>query len=127
MIFLTSACDQNVTYHGWSPYCSSKAALTRFISCFAHEEPSINVQGVYPKLTNTKMPESVIKGKYRGIMADHEVERFKMWGKMGEERIEPPEWCGEAVAKLVLGFFEGGKSGETMFYDEHVPKNIKGT
>lgn len=73
------------------------------------------------------MPESVIKGKYRGIMADHEVERFKMWGKMGEERIEPPEWCGEAVAKLVLGFFEGGKSGETMFYDEHVPKNIKGT
>ncbi|EAT83672.1 hypothetical protein SNOG_08504 [Parastagonospora nodorum SN15] len=104
MIFLTSACDQDVTYHGWSPYCSSKAALTRFISCFAHEESGISVQGVYPKLTNTKMPENVVKGKYRGIMADHEVERFKTWGKMGEEMIEPPEWCGEAVAKLVLGF-----------------------
>ncbi|KAH7395342.1 hypothetical protein DE146DRAFT_659831 [Phaeosphaeria sp. MPI-PUGE-AT-0046c] len=127
IIYLSSACDDEVTYHGWSPYCTSKAALTRFISCLAHEEPGVSVQGVYPKLTRTNMAEDVVKGHYRGVMADHEVERFRIWDNMGEEMIEPPEWCGEAVAKLVLGLFEGGKSGETLSYDEHVPKKIKGT
>jgi NAD(P)-dependent dehydrogenase (short-subunit alcohol dehydrogenase family) len=87
IIFLTSACDKGVTYHGWSPYCSSKAALTRFISCLAHEEPTISVQGVYPKLTRTKMAEDVIKGRYRGVMANHEVERFRIWEDMGDEMI----------------------------------------
>ncbi|CAO2655024.1 Nn.00g117570.m01.CDS01 [Neocucurbitaria sp. VM-36] len=127
IIILTSACDADVTYHGWAPYCTTKAALTRFISCLAHEEPTLSVQGVYPKLTRTKMPEDVIAGKYKGIMADHEIERFRIWNEMGDEMVEPPEWCGEAVAKLALGLFEGGKSGETLYYDEHVPKRIAGT
>ncbi|OAL54560.1 NAD(P)-binding protein [Pyrenochaeta sp. DS3sAY3a] len=127
IIILSSACDSDVTYHGWSPYCTTKAALTRFISCLAHEEPLVSVQGVYPKLTRTKMPEDVIAGKYDGVMADHEVERFRIWDEMGDEMVEPPEWCGEAVAKLALGLFEGGKSGETLYYDEHVPKKITGT
>jgi NAD(P)-dependent dehydrogenase (short-subunit alcohol dehydrogenase family) len=87
VIILSSACDTDVTYHGWSPYCMSKAALTRFISCLAHEEPLLSVQGVYPKLTRTKMPEDVIKGKYRGVMADHEVERFRIWEEMGDEMM----------------------------------------
>ncbi|KAH8724833.1 hypothetical protein GQ44DRAFT_749882 [Phaeosphaeriaceae sp. PMI808] len=126
-IVLTSACDHSVTYHGWSPYCTSKAALTRFITCLAHEESGISVQGVYPKLTRTKMPEDVVNGVYRGVMANHECERFRIWDEMGDEMVEPPEWCGKAVAKLALGLFEGGKSGETLYYDEHVPKKIAGT
>jgi NAD(P)-dependent dehydrogenase (short-subunit alcohol dehydrogenase family) len=84
---MTSACDHDVTYHGWSPYCTSKAALTRFISCLAHEESTISVQGVYPKLTRTKMPEDVINGRYRGVMANHEVERFRIWDEVGDEMI----------------------------------------
>ncbi|KAF1846463.1 NAD(P)-binding protein [Cucurbitaria berberidis CBS 394.84] len=127
IIILTSACDSAVTYHGWTPYCTTKAALTRFISCLAHEERLICIQGVYPKLTRTKMPKDVIAGKYEGVMADHEIERFKIWDEVGDEMVEPPEWCGEAVAKLALGLFEGGKSGETLYYDEHVPKKITGT
>lgn len=127
MIILSSACDEKVTYHGWSPYCTSKAALTRFIACLAHEEPGISVQGVYPKLTRTGMVEDLVRGVYRGAMADHEVERFRIWDGMGDEMIEPPEWCGEAVAKLALGLFEGGKSGETLYYNEHVPRKIEGT
>jgi NAD(P)-dependent dehydrogenase (short-subunit alcohol dehydrogenase family) len=87
IIFLTSACDKGVTYHGWSPYCSSKAALTRFISCLAHEEPAISVQGVYPKLARTNMSKDVINGHYKGVMANHEVERFRIWGIMGDEMI----------------------------------------
>ncbi|KAF2660928.1 NAD(P)-binding protein [Lophiostoma macrostomum CBS 122681] len=126
-IFLSSACDTEVSYHGWMPYCTTKAALTRFIQMFAHEEPNVSVQGVYPKLTRTKMPEDVINGKYKGIMADHEIERFRIWNEIGDEMVEPPKWCGEAVAKLALGLFAGGKSGETLYYDEHVPRKIAGT
>lgn len=109
------------------PYCTSKAALTRFISCLAHEEPLISVQGVYPKLTRTKMPENVIAGAFRGVMADHEIEKFRVWDKMEDSMVEPPEWCGEAVAKLAVGLVEGGRSGETLSYDVHVPRTVTGT
>jgi NAD(P)-dependent dehydrogenase (short-subunit alcohol dehydrogenase family) len=102
------------------PYCTTKAALTRFIETLAHEERLLAVQGVYPRLTRTKMSEDVIAGEYEGIMADHEVERFRAWNEIGDEMIEPPEWCGEAVAKLATGLFEGGSSGKTLYYDAHV-------
>jgi NAD(P)-dependent dehydrogenase (short-subunit alcohol dehydrogenase family) len=102
------------------PYCTTKAALTRFIETLAHEERLLAVQGVYPRLTRTKMSEDVIAGEYEGIMADHEVERFKAWNEIGDEMIEPPQWCGEAVAKLATGLFEGGSSGKTLYYDAHV-------
>ncbi|KAF1838034.1 NAD(P)-binding protein [Decorospora gaudefroyi] len=124
ILILSSPSDSGGAYNGWTPYCTAKAALTRFISCLAHEEPILSVQGVYPRLTRTKMLDGLISGRYKGVMADHEVERFKTWEEMGEEVIEPPEWCGEAVAKLALGFFEGGKSGETLFYDKHVPRKV---
>jgi len=73
------------------------------------------------------MVEGLVRGEHRGVMADHEVERFRIWDEMGEGMVEPPEWCGEAVAKLALGLFEGGKSGEMLYYDEHVPRKIEGT
>lgn len=120
-IIFSSACDLTITYMGWMPYCTSKAALTRFIQVLAHEEPTLSVQGVYPKLTKTSMSADVIDGKYKGVMADHEVERFRVWNEVGHLFVEPPAWCGEAVAKLALGKFVGGKSGEVLYYDEHVP------
>lgn len=127
ILILSSACDSSVSYHGWTPYCTSKAALTRFIACLAHEESLLSVQGVYPKLTRTKMPEDVIAGKFQGIMADHEIERFRVWDEMGDSMVEPPEWCGAAVARLALGLVEGGRSGETLSYDVHVPRVVTGT
>lgn len=93
----------------------------------AHEEPTLSVQGVYPKLTRTKMPEDIIAGKYKGVMADHEVERFRIWDEIGDQMVEPAQWCGEAVAKLAVGLFAGGRSGEVLYYDEHVPKKVVGT
>jgi NAD(P)-dependent dehydrogenase (short-subunit alcohol dehydrogenase family) len=120
-IILSSGCDREISYHGWMPYCTTKAALTRFIEMLAHEEPLLTVQGVYPKLTRTKMPQDVIAGKYEGIMADHEIEKFRVWNEIGDEMVEPPEWCGEAVAKLALGLYPGGRSGESLEYDVHVP------
>lgn len=121
VVVLSSACDASVTYNGWMSYCTSKAALTRFIQLLAHEEKDIIVQGVYPKLTRTKMPQDIYEGKFKGIMADEEIELFKGWSEKGEDFVEPPEWCGQAVAKLVVGEVDGGKSGETLYYDVHVP------
>lgn len=127
VIILSSACDSTVSYHGWMPYSMAKAALTRFISCLAHEEPLLSVQGVYPRLTRTKMIDGLVEGKYNGVMAVHEIERFRIWDDAGEGMIEPPELCGDAVAKLALGLYEGGRSGETLYYDEHVPNKIPRT
>jgi hypothetical protein len=42
---------------------------------------------VYPKLTRTKMSKDVINGHYKGVMANHEVERFRIWESMGDEMI----------------------------------------
>ncbi|KAL1591396.1 hypothetical protein SLS60_012009 [Paraconiothyrium brasiliense] len=126
-IILSSGCDKEISYQGWMPYCTTKAALTRFVEMLAHEEPLLTVQGVYPKLTRTKMPADVIAGKYKGIMADHEIEKFRVWNEIGEEMVEPPEWCGEAVGKLALGLYPGGRSGESFDYDTigiHVPVSL---
>lgn len=107
---------------GWMAYCTSKAALTRFVQLLAHEEPTLSVQGVYPKLTRTKMAEDLVQGKYKGVMADHEIERFRLWDEIGDAMVEPPEWCAEAVAKLAMGLFVGLRSGEAGDYDLHVPR-----
>lgn len=33
------------------------------------------------------MVEGLVKGKFKGVMADHEVERFRIWEGMGEEMV----------------------------------------
>ena len=73
------------------------------------------------------MIDGLVEGRYQGVMADHEIERFMIWDEMGDEMVEPPELCGDAIAKLALGLFEGGKSGETLYYYEHIPRKIAGT
>jgi NAD(P)-dependent dehydrogenase (short-subunit alcohol dehydrogenase family) len=103
------------------PYCASKAALTRFIDALAHEEKLLTVQGVYPRFTRTKTSKDVIAGRYKGVMAKHEIESFRVCDAIGDQMVEPPEWCGEAVAKLAVGLHEGGRSGETLYYDVQVP------
>jgi hypothetical protein len=36
------------------------------------------------------MVEGLVKGKFKGVMADHEVERFRIWEGMGEEMVVSP-------------------------------------
>ena len=127
IIILSSTCDKNVTYQGWMPYCTTKAALTRFIETLAHEEKLLTVQGVYPRLTRTKLVENVLAGDYKYVMADHEIEGFRVRNEIGDEMVEPPEWCGGAVAKLAAGLYEGGPNGQTLHYDTHVPVRAGGS
>lgn len=102
IIILSSACDTIVTYRGWMSYCTSKAALSRFIQLLAHEESTIDVLGVYPRLTRTKMPEDVIAGRFKDIMADDEIQRFKDWSAQGDKVVEPAEWCGEVGLSTLI-------------------------
>ncbi|CAN9220702.1 unnamed protein product [Alternaria alternata] len=66
--------------------------------------------------------------RLRIVEGDVTVEEDReIWDEMGDEMVEPPELCGDAIAKLALGLFEGGKSGETLYYYEHIPRKIAGT
>ncbi|KAF2709054.1 NAD(P)-binding protein, partial [Pleomassaria siparia CBS 279.74] len=121
VIILSSACDSTVTYMGWMAYCTSKAALTRFVQLLAHEERTLSVQGVFPKLTRTAMAKDLIEAKYKDVMADHEIERFRVWDAIGDAMVEPPEWCADAVAELATGRWAGLASGSVGNYDLHVP------
>ncbi|ORY16923.1 hypothetical protein BCR34DRAFT_622140 [Clohesyomyces aquaticus] len=81
---------------------SPGSTLTRFIQLLAHEETTLSIQGVYPKLTRTKMPEDVTAGKYRDEMVEPAscvVTRSESW---------PWVICGRT------------ESGEALNYDEHV-------
>lgn len=104
-------------------YCTTKAALSRFVQLFAHENPEVCVQGVYPRLTDTKMPADVVAGKYAGIMAEEEVQRFRDFAK-SSFTYEPAAWCGEAVARLASGSQPGGRTGKVLYYEEHVPDMV---
>lgn len=118
-MILSSTVDRKVKYAGWMEYCASKAALTRAIEILAHEEPAIEVLGIYPGLTKTTMITGIMSGKYSGIMDDTEIQRFRDFDRDGD--VEPPEWCATAIAKLALKVEKGGKSGHTQYYYEHVP------
>ncbi|EXJ94379.1 hypothetical protein A1O1_02773 [Capronia coronata CBS 617.96] len=127
IIILSSTVDKNVKYAGWIQYCSSKAALTRFIQVLAHEESDVKVHGVYPGLTKTTMPAEIIAGKFTGIMTDDEVQKFRNWDKLGE--IEPPEWCANAVAKLAARDIPVWTNGVCRYYYEYDPdcRNLRGS
>ncbi|KAL2202844.1 NAD(P)-binding protein [Sarocladium strictum] len=116
-VILSSAADSTVTYSGWSPYCSSKAALSRFIYLLHHEEEDIDVVGVYPGLTRTPMVTDLVTGKFAGKMKDSEVEAFKRMDRDGQ--VEPLEWSANVTAKLAVAAIETGPlSGQVNWYHE---------
>lgn len=116
VIILSSMVDREITYSGWSPYSTSKAALTRFIEGLGHEEDQVSVLGVYPGLTRTTMVTDLVAGKYSGKMTDAEVDDFKRRDREGE--VEPPEWTANVTAKLAAGAIEGKGQGRVLWYHE---------
>jgi NAD(P)-dependent dehydrogenase (short-subunit alcohol dehydrogenase family) len=102
IIIVTSGVDSTVLYRGWSGYCTSKAALSRFIHLLAHEEgPDINVYGVLPLVTKSPMVDKIFDGEYDHVMHPEERERFNTWAKEG--RIEPPQYIANAIVKAAVG------------------------
>lgn len=120
IIILSSVADSEATYAGWSPYCSSKAALTRFIQLLGHEEDDVGVFGVYPGLTRTPMVTDLVAGKFVGKMKDEEIADFKRRDREGE--VEPPEWSANVAAKLVASAIQAPESGSVRWYHEIDPK-----
>jgi NAD(P)-dependent dehydrogenase (short-subunit alcohol dehydrogenase family) len=121
IIIISSGADHLIANCGWMPYCSSKAALSRFLQCLAHEEDEtlVKIQGVYPRVTRTAIAANMIAGKYKGIMRDDEIEKFLVWEKEGN-KVEPPEWCGTAVGMMAADTVEGTSHGMLEYYDQQV-------
>jgi len=125
IIVLSSGADFGILNCGWMSYCASKAALTRFLQCLAHEEDDtiVKVQGVYPRVTRTPITEDMIAGNYKGIMRDDEIAKFLQWDREGT-KIEPPDWCGSAVGILAADEAEGEKHGESSYYDTQISESL---
>ncbi|EXJ96385.1 hypothetical protein A1O1_01511 [Capronia coronata CBS 617.96] len=101
VIIVTSGVDYDVLYRGWTGYCTSKAALTRFIHLLAHEEPGLEVYGVLPLVTKSPMVDKIFNGEYDHVMRPEERERFNTWAREG--KIEPPEYIAESIVKAATG------------------------
>lgn len=119
LVILSSAADREVTWSAWSPYCSSKAALTRFIEVLGREEDEVKVYGIYPGLTRTTMVTDLVAGKYKGKMRDDEIQYFIQQDKEGD--IEPPEWTANTTAKLAVGAIKSKTHGKCVWYSELDP------
>lgn len=109
--------DKEIIYSAWTPYCSSKAALSRFIQVLGHEEDQVDVFGIYPGLTRTPMVTDLVAGKFQGKMKDSEIEKFKIWDTEGG--VEPAEWSANVIAKLAAGAIEGKGQGESHWYYDY--------
>jgi len=114
ILILSSGCDWTVQYSGWMAYCSSKAALSRFIKLLALEETTLKVRGVYPKLTGTGMPQAGLAGQWSQVMTKKDLDIFT------NLEVEPPSWCGIATGRMAAGLDDGGRSGDILDYNEHV-------
>ncbi len=101
VVIVTSGVDLDVYYRGWSGYCSSKAALTRFIHLLAHEEPTLRVFGVLPLVTQSPMVDLIFGGAYDGVMLPEERARFDYF--RDNDMIEPPSYIADAMVKAAMG------------------------
>ncbi|KAJ9637635.1 hypothetical protein H2204_004784 [Knufia peltigerae] len=102
VIVVTSGVDSTVLYRGWSGYCTSKAALTRFIHLLAHEEKDVvDVFGVLPLVTKSPMVDKIFNGEYDEVMRPEERERFNVWAKEG--KVEDPDHIARSIVKAALG------------------------
>jgi NAD(P)-dependent dehydrogenase (short-subunit alcohol dehydrogenase family) len=101
VVIVTSGVDLDIKWHGWSAYCTSKAALTRFIQLLAHEERDLDVYGVLPVVTKSPMVDMIYSGKYDHVMLPEERKNFDVFLRQG--KVESPEHIAEAMVKATMG------------------------
>ena len=120
LLVLSSKADQG-KQAGRVGYTSSKAALTSLIKTLINEEreSGVEVLGIYPGLTNTPLAKGLIERKHDDVMWPEEAANYKRWIEGG--KVEGPEWCGEACAKLVVGA-SPGLPGQMARYVDHCPE-----
>ncbi len=112
---ISSGVDKEVLYRGWSGYCDSKAALTRFINVLGHEEPEITVFGLLPGVTKSPMVDLIMNGTYDHVMLPEEKMKFINWEKDGV--FDEPEGPAKGMVKGVLGETDI-KSGEVRYWNK---------
>ncbi|OAP57620.1 hypothetical protein AYL99_08358 [Fonsecaea erecta] len=118
IIMLSSTGDQGHR-SGRVAYCASKAGMSRLIDTLAHEERGFDVYGVYPGLTETPLAKGLLEGKYNDILFPEDQVFYRQ--SVEDGTVDPPEYCGEASAKLAV-WKADGLPGKIASYSEHVPE-----
>ena len=86
-------------YHGWSVYCSTKAAMDSFTKVIAIEQASennsIHALSIYPGVIDTGMQSQIRESSEKEFS---NVERFKLMKENGE--LSSPEEIAQSIYKL---------------------------
>ncbi|KAL7748863.1 hypothetical protein RI367_005776 [Sorochytrium milnesiophthora] len=98
MIFVSSGAATNA-YHGWSAYCTSKAALNMVAKSVAAEEPDVVSIAIRPGVLDTDM-QAQIRNNGQGKMEDESHKWFVEMHKSG--KLVDPNKSGHVVAQLAL-------------------------
>ncbi|KAJ2522298.1 hypothetical protein H4217_000832 [Coemansia sp. RSA 1939] len=88
-----------ISLHGWSAYCSSKAALNMLTMTMAIEEPDIAMLAIGPGTADTEM-HHVIRNSKKGAMNPDDQEMLKQLYLAG--KLLRPEVPANAIVKLAL-------------------------
>ena len=99
ILVLSSKADEG-RYAGRSAYNTSKAALSRLIDNLVNEEreSGVEILGIYPGFTQTGLAAGLINREFDHVLWPEEAEKYRRWIEGG--KVEGPEWCGEACAKI---------------------------
>lgn len=73
------------SYHGWSLYCTTKAAFKQLLSCYADETPDIHFTSLAPGIIKTSMQDYIYNVNESKIPS---VKKFKqMYGNMDSAEV----------------------------------------
>ncbi|KAG0309297.1 hypothetical protein BGZ99_000915, partial [Dissophora globulifera] len=107
-----------IPIHGWSAYCSSKAALSMFTDILALEEPELTTISLRPGVADTDMAKV---SKERG--AKHMLpEQLAMFSKENENSLPVvhPDEPGHVAASLAISADPSLNGKKLDYYDEEL-------
>ena len=78
----------NHTYYGWSPYCTSKAALKQLMSCYADEHKHMTFKSFSPGPIDTRM---------QTLIADHDEKDIPSVSKFKDLNLQSAHTCAQKI------------------------------
>ncbi|MFH1946578.1 MAG: (S)-benzoin forming benzil reductase [Candidatus Magasanikbacteria bacterium] len=99
----------NKAYHGWGPYCASKAGLNIFSKCVSLEQKTrkypVKLFSVAPGVIDTEMQAGIRNTKKDDFV---DLERFIAYKEDG--KLMPPDSVAKKIIKLLtINKFESGE------------------
>ncbi|ORZ31625.1 putative short-chain dehydrogenase [Catenaria anguillulae PL171] len=110
LVLISSGAATNA-YHGWTAYCTSKAALNMLAKCLAVEEPKVVTVALRPGVLDTDMQQH-IRDNGKGKLEDGTYEYFVKAHQEGS--LVDPHVSGHVAAQLLV---KAGKELSGQFVD----------